>query len=209
LRALLPEPVERRVSRVYRRFYVDLDDLGRTLSRLGPFDSVLEVGCGDGAVTNVLAAAFPETRIMGIDVVANPGAAYAGDRSRVTMAQMTTAELADAHGAGFSLVVVCDVLHHVPVAERADFLRSCRTLIAPGGVFVVKEWEQRRNSPGALAYLSDRHVTGDRQVRFWTRDQLLAAVAQACPDLAIGLELRVPPWRNNLLVGFRAPSSDS
>jgi 2-polyprenyl-3-methyl-5-hydroxy-6-metoxy-1,4-benzoquinol methylase len=203
VRRLMGPQLERHVSAAYRGLYVDLDDLARTIGRLGPFASIAEVGCGEGAITTRLAAAFPDARIVGIDIVPNPGCNFDGDRERVTFESMEVASLSERDAHAFELVVVCDVLHHVPESERLEFVRACHRLVAPRGLMLVKEWEHRRNFFGALAFVSDRFVSGDRDVHFLKRDELVNTLTQACSE-PIVLELRVPPRRNNLLIGLRA-----
>lgn len=53
--------------------------------------------------------------------------------------------------------MLCDVLHHVPVAFRQEVLDAIRATLAPGGAFVLKEWERTdasfirsRDSAGAI-----------------------------------------------------------
>ena len=58
LRQLLG-PATDPVARWYRKWYVDLDDFGRTLSRFGPVERVVEVGCGDGHLTERIVAEMP------------------------------------------------------------------------------------------------------------------------------------------------------
>jgi 2-polyprenyl-6-hydroxyphenyl methylase/3-demethylubiquinone-9 3-methyltransferase len=77
-------------------------------------------------------------------------------------------------------------------------------LVAPGGLLAVKEWERRPNAFHALAYGSDRYVSGDRGVSFLDRDELVALLDTAAPGLARVCEARIPPRRNNLLVALRA-----
>ena len=55
-----------------------------------------------------------------------------------------------------------DVLHHVPWEDHGTFLSTCGVAPSSGGRFVLKDWERRPNAIHALAYASDRWVTGDR-----------------------------------------------
>ena len=202
VRRILPEHLERTVADAYRDAFVNLDDLARTIGSLGRFRRIIEVGCGEGALSSRLVRTT-EARILGIDIAPNPGRGYTGDRAQATFRSQRVEDLL-AEGATADLVVLSDVIHHVPVAERPAFLRSCRRLLAPGGLLVVKEWERRGNVFHALAYGSDRYVSGDRTVSFLTRDELLALLTEADDGLSVVCEARIPPRRNNLLVGLRA-----
>ena len=207
VRRLLPARAERAVADAYRDAFVDLDDLARTIGSLGRFVTAIEVGCGEGALSARLLATT-DARLLGIDIAPEPGRRCTGEPGRARFRRQRVEELV-AEGATADLVVLSDVVHHVPVAERPTFLRACRLLLAPGGLLVVKEWERRRNLFHALAYGSDRYVSGDRGVSFLTRDDLLALLHEAEPDLTVVCETRVPPRRNNLLVGLRDLAADT
>jgi 2-polyprenyl-6-hydroxyphenyl methylase/3-demethylubiquinone-9 3-methyltransferase len=105
--------------------------------------------------------------------------------------------------APFDLVVVCDVLHHVLPAQQTEFLQMSRRLAGPDGVFVVKEWERRRNLAHFLAWFSDSFITGDR-VRFQTLDELYDQVTRVFPGEQVRVEARIGPRPNNVLVSVRA-----
>lgn len=204
VRRVLPPRVERLVADAYRDVFVDLDELARTIGSLGAFGRAVEVGCGEGALASRLTRTT-DAQVLGIDIAPDPGRNYTGEPGRATFRQLRVEELV-ASGHTADLVVLSDVVHHVPAGERDAFLRSCRQLLAPGGLLVVKEWERRPNVAHALAYGSDRYVSGDRTVGFLTRDELVALLGRSCPDLASVCEARIPPRRNNLLLGLRAPA---
>lgn len=204
VRRVLPTRVERLVADAYRDVFVDLDELARTIGSLGVFSRAVEVGCGEGALASRLSRTT-DAQLLGIDIAADPGRNYTGAPGRASFRQTRVEELVGA-GHTADLVVLSDVVHHVPTDERVAFLRSCRALLTPGGLIVVKEWERRPGIAHALAYGSDRYVSGDRNVGFLTRAQLVALVHLAAPDLVAVCETRVPPRRNNLLLGLRAPA---
>src|SRR3990172_5932074 len=82
------------------------------------------------------------------------------------------------------VVILSDVLHHVPLAERPGLLIDLRDLLAGRAAkLVVKEVE-----PGSwrarLYYLADRFITGDRNVHFIRRDEVRKLVQGALPDAA-------------------------
>jgi 2-polyprenyl-6-hydroxyphenyl methylase/3-demethylubiquinone-9 3-methyltransferase len=190
------------VARFYRHWYIDLDDFGRTLSRLGPAARALEIGCGDGHLTEQLAARFPTADVVGIDVADEPGRLYKGRREGVTFRQTTAEELAAREAEAFDLVVLCDVLHHVPPPERPGLVRAAGRLTRRGGALVVKDWERGRDVGTLASYVSDRYITGDA-VRFFPPGGLEAVIREARPDDLIVGEGRVPPRWNNLYLVVR------
>ena len=174
VRRVLGPRLERAAADRYRRLFVDLDALAATIAGLGPFGSVIEVGCGEGALLSRLMDALdPHATAVGIDIAPNPGHGYSGRNANVVFRQAEVAEIV-AEGRRFDLVVVSDVLHHIPPADRIAFLKSCRDLLAPQGTIVVKEWVRRRNVAHLAAYTSDRYVSGDKGVQFYNQDELQA-----------------------------------
>jgi SAM-dependent methyltransferase len=194
-------PAEPFVARAYRGFFFDAAALVELLRRGGEPGRVLELGCGEGQVTELLARAFPRAEIVGVDVTPRVGRLYAGDRRRVTFARKPMAALAAERPAPFDLVLVCDVLHHVPPAERAALLRDAATVLAPGGRFAVKDWDAGRVHPvHALQYLSDRFLTQDR-VSYLTRAELEGLLEANVGPVVERATVR--PWRNNSVLVAR------
>jgi SAM-dependent methyltransferase len=183
---------------------VDLDALASMIGGLGTFTNVIEVGCGDGALLTRLMNMLPaEANAVGTDIAARPGQGYIGRNPHVEFRQATVADIV-AEGRQFDLVVVSDVLHHIPRVDRHEFLESCRKLVAPDGTFVVKEWVRRRNVAHLAAYVSDRYISGDRGVQFYTEGEFsMAVTGGAESDVSRTVPRCVPPRRNNVLVSVR------
>ena len=129
---------ERQISEQYRSIYVDVDAFVATVQSWAVSPKrILEVGCGEGAVTERLAAAYPDAKITAIDITPRVGR-DAGPRDKVTFLQSPVQEIAASEPRQFDLVVLSDVMHHVPDALRQDILNAIKGALAPGGVFVFK-----------------------------------------------------------------------
>ena len=178
VRRMLGPRLERVAADRYRRMFVDLDSLASTIAGLGSFGSVIEVGCGEGALlSRLMDKLAPDAYALGIDIAPNPGHGYTGHNQKVVFRQTAVADVV-ADGQRFDLVVVSDVLHHIPPTDRVGFLESCRDLLAPKGTIVVKEWVRRRNLAHLAAYGSDRYVSGDKGVQFYSEDELHAVFTE-------------------------------
>lgn len=185
---------------LYRGRFINLDDLAATLASLRPAKRIMEIGCGDGTLAQRLVAAFPDAEYVGIDVAPTPGRLFRGDRGRVSFHSMPSHEWLAAHPDDrFDLVVIVDVLHHVPQEYRVPLLRDAATLAGTGGLVAVKDWERGRGVPHLMAYTADRYVSGDRTVRFPSRAELQSLLAEGLPGWSVALEARIPPRRNNVL----------
>jgi len=190
-------------AELYRSVFIDLDSLATTLLSLSKPKRILEIGGGEGAVAPRLVGALPDAEYVGIDVMDNPGRLFRGDRNRAEFRSVYSHDLRAEGPALFDLVLVVDVLHHVPPAQRDALLRDAEALLAPGGTLIVKEWERRSDLAHLMAYTADRYVSGDKNVDFADRDQLLAVITGALPGLSVVCETRVPPKRNNVLFALR------
>mgnify|MGYP001616252778 CR=1 FL=1 len=193
---------ERSLVAAYRRFFVDLDVLADRLRSGVTASRILDMGCGEGLFTEKLARAYPEARITGIDITPRVGRLFVGDRNRVSFRQETAESLSRELPGGFDLIVVCDVLHHIPWSSRPGVLGFVRCLLSTGGLIVVKDWERRPNLVHLLGYLSDRWLTGDR-IRYARQEELRDVLAGAFGAGAIKEEFRLPPWRNNTVFFVR------
>jgi len=197
-------PLTDPVARIYRSYFVDLDDFAGRLASVEGVSNLLEIGCGDGHFCQALAAVFPDASILGIDIAADPGGLYRGRVEGVEFRQTTTEELAGERARRFDLVVLCDVLHHVPPEERVGLMEQARELVVPGGQLAVKDWVSTRNLATALAYLSDRFITGDRPRFFVSEAEFSDLVTD--DSLRIVDQGWVRPQRNNRYLVLRKTS---
>lgn len=196
-------PYEARVSEFYRSMYLDIESLIKQILQWQPSaKNILEVGCGEGAVTERLSAAYPDARITGIDVTPRVGRLYRGSSDRVRFIQRDVQEIAATEPRQYDLVVLCDVLHHVPVVFRKGLLDAVRATLKPGGAFVFKDWERNHTPIHWLCYASDRWLTGDRVV-YLTRDEMREILALSYGATALVADATIAPWRNNVATLIR------
>ncbi len=196
-------PLAGPVTNRYRDFFINLDDLAVTLASLAPgAQRVAEIGTGFGDLANALLERLPNAVFYGVDVAhPSPGSLYSRPNQAVFTNQ-TSSELLTEQGASFDLVLICDVIHHVPCDKRQALLQDAMDLTAPGGVLVVKEWARDRNLRHLAAYVSDYYISADKGVRFET-DQAMRRLVDPGQGWSLVCEARVPPARNNVLWGFR------
>jgi 2-polyprenyl-3-methyl-5-hydroxy-6-metoxy-1,4-benzoquinol methylase len=191
-------PYERRVSELYRAFYFDLDAfVGRTREWNPVAQRILEVGCGEGAVTERLRSAYPEAEITAIDISDRIGRLFTGPRDGIRFVRCSAQDIAAAEPGHYDLIVVCDVLHHVPTTERRVLLGAVGKALSPGGVLIIKEWERRSTPIHWLNHATERWITGDR-VSYMTRAELREFLARSFGPSALVAEARFEPWSNNI-----------
>lgn len=201
-------PLEPLAVDIYRKPFIDLESVARTLASVCTPSRIVEIGCGEGVLATELNRAWPDAELLGIDITPQPGRLYRGDPAAATFRSCAADDLAATDAAGFDLVLLCDVLHHVPPPMRAGIVAAARTLVADNGVLAIKDWEHRRDLATAAAYASDRFITGDR-IRYFAREELVGLVAPDASDHAeLILDAHIPPRRNNLLFIWRITRPD-
>ena len=194
---------EHRVAGVYRSLFVDLDAYGRQIGAMIPqANRILEVGCGEGAVTERLARHYPDADILAIDVSPNVGRLFQGCADNVMFMQQTVEAVAAKSPAAFDLVVLSDVIHHVPVDQRRELMFAVRRTVMPGGVLVFKDWERSPTPIHWLCHAGDRWLTGDR-VSYLRKAEAVAILAEAFGRDRVASVALVPPWRNNFILTAR------
>ena len=188
---------EHRISELYRSVFVDLDAYVDQIARWAPDPgSILEVGCGEGAVTERIARRYPTADILAIDITPRVGRLFRGPAERVTFAEITVQEIAAQRAGGFDMAIISDVIHHVPLDLRTEILDATRRAVAPGGVVVFKDWERTASPIHWMVHGTDRWITGDR-VQYLRKAQADAMMTRVFGARAVEAEARVRPWRNN------------
>lgn len=134
--------VDRFFTPLYQRSLTTewLPALDGTVDKLERGGRVLDVGCGLGTSTILMAQAYPRSTFHGIDLhdgsiaAARQAASKAGVADRVTFA---TASALDDLGAGWDLITFFDAFHHV--GEPVAAARRARESLADDGALMLVE----------------------------------------------------------------------
>ena len=176
VRRCLGPRLARRVGGYYRAIYVDLAKVAAALAPVIPRDAhMLDVGGGDGQPINHLLSLRPDLTITTLDPAPAVGQwvdpRYDGQVKRLPRSSL--ADFVTSAHAPVDVILIADVMHHIPTSARHKFLDSVRVLLerVPGMRIIVKDVE-----PGhwraLLGLWSDRYVTGDRNVSLISRDDV-------------------------------------
>jgi SAM-dependent methyltransferase len=187
IRRVLGARLGRRAGGWYRAIYVDLAKAAAALSTVIPSAAhVLDVGGGDGQPLNHLLALRPDLKITTIDPAPVVGE-WIEKRFEAQVTRLPGTSLAEYLSAGVKdpdVILISDVLHHIPASARAGFLDSVRILLerVPRLRILVKDVE-----PGSwrslLGLWSDRYITGDQGVSPISSENVARLLEQALGPL--------------------------
>jgi 2-polyprenyl-3-methyl-5-hydroxy-6-metoxy-1,4-benzoquinol methylase len=96
---------------------------------------LLDFGCGVGLLSGFLKKHLPRATVDGFDV------------SRESLSRVDPALLAQGRftpeigelASGYNLIVTANVMHHIPLAERAETMRTLSEFLAPEGQLAIFE----------------------------------------------------------------------
>ena len=107
------------------------------VDRLRSGIDVVDIGCGHGHAANLIADAFPASRIVGIDISEQGIAAAVAEATRLRLENVRF-EIRDAlelEPGSADLVTAFDVIHDLPRPQET--VRAIHAALRPGGVFLM------------------------------------------------------------------------
>ncbi len=188
---------ERPVSDLYRSVFINLEDLAANIRDWSQPKRILEIGCGEGALAELVVRDFPEAEYLGIDIISHLGRMYVGPQDKVEFRQVTAEYLANELPGKFDLILINDVMHHVPEALRLGLLAAAKDLLAPEGALIFKDWVRRPSPIHALCYVADVYVGGDKSVRYMPMDEQRNMLSEVFGNGSIIAEANIRPWNHN------------
>jgi len=116
------------------------------LARVRPGDRVLDVGCGTGYLTRILAAlAGADGQVTGVDPSARM-IEYARRRAPLNCTYVAgEAQSLDLPDESFDVVVSSLAVHHIPDEERPAAMREMFRVLRPGGRLLIAEYRPPAN----------------------------------------------------------------
>ena len=190
-------PLERPISKLYRGMFIDLNALVRQIKEWSIASNILEFGCGEGAVIEILDVEYSTARITGIDISPKVGRMFRGDRHRIVFKQQDIKEFAAENPAAFDLLIINDVMHHIPWDLHVEILQNAAKALKSGGHLVLKDWNRNYSPIYFLCYFMDRYITGDL-VRYKTTQEFRELLRSTFGTDCIKAEAAIRPWSNNI-----------
>jgi SAM-dependent methyltransferase len=98
---------------------------------------VLDIGCGHGHAVNLIADAFPSSRVTGVDI-SEQGIAAArseAEKLRLENARFRVQDALELEPSSADLITAFDVIHDLP--QPQETVRAIHAALRPGGVFLM------------------------------------------------------------------------
>ena len=156
-----------------------LEEIGQYLPTAG---AVLDIGCGFGLFSLYYAATAPGRLVRGLDVNARRIAMARRAAQRLGLDNVVY-EHGDARNfkgdTEVAAAYMLDIVHHVPPATVPPLLGQLRRALAPGGLLLVKDVDTRPAPKRWFTWTLDRLMAPRTPVRYWSADELTAALERA------------------------------
>lgn len=133
------------------RFWLaPLREVERLVPRQG---TVLDLGCGEGILTNYLAIASPDRTVIGVEL--NERRIPHADRG-IPNAKFVHANVLEQDMPPADAIVLSHMMHHLgSFDEQVVLLKRCLELLKPGGKLIVAEVDRQRTFKYLVGYLND------------------------------------------------------
>ena len=157
-----------------------------------PFDSLVDIGCGDGRLTGKLAERFEGQKVVGVDVATNALqlARCISGRPNVSFVECDITQRAP-EGAPFDCGTMVEVLEHIPLDQVEAFVSGVGRLIRPGGRLIVTVPSTNMNL---------KNIT--RHHQHFTQETLKAALAADFEPVGVrhvNRRGKVPRWMQKVV----------
>jgi ubiquinone/menaquinone biosynthesis C-methylase UbiE len=152
------------------------------LAKIASGHDVLDLGCGTGTLALLVKAAYPQARVVGLDIdprilaIARRKVERAAAAIEIEQGSATDPPFAPA---SFDRVLSTLMLHHLTTEQKRQAMRAVRRVLRPGGEFHVADWGRPHNLLMQAASLGFRLVDGGDTTAANLRGELPALIGEA------------------------------
>jgi 2-polyprenyl-3-methyl-5-hydroxy-6-metoxy-1,4-benzoquinol methylase len=129
------------ITRAYLKIKLKICPLLQ-LEELFPREGIIvDLGCGNGLLPNILNMGSPERHIIGLDL--DEKKIEVANKTKTTPAQITyqVGDVVDAEYPRGDVFTLVDVLYLIPYDKHETILQKCFQSLPPGGILIIKEMD--------------------------------------------------------------------
>lgn len=204
-------------TRLHVRARLATAPLAEIVAAVGAADHVVDIGCGHGLVSLALATGADRPSVLGVDL--DPDKIAIASRAAATNPGLDRLELSVVptgwRPPRTAAIVLADVLYLLDPAQQAVLVAACAAALAPSGIVVVKEVDDRPRWKAVFARAQE--MVAVRQITKRQGNALSAPPARLVRRWLADADLEVTvtrhdtwrPWPHYLAVGRkRGPTGD-
>lgn len=144
----------------YMRVKIGMEKRYKPFDELIPRDaSVVDIGCGYGPLSFMLALVSPKRRVLGIDYDEDKIAVANNGGLKRDNLQFVYANAVEYNYPKSDVFVLNDVIHYLPEQDQKTLLGKCFANINEGGKVIVREGDKQKDSRHKLTKLSEKFST--------------------------------------------------
>jgi len=99
------------------------------------FESILDIGCGDGRLIYELKKIFPEKKMVGVDL-SEQAISFAKAFNRLNKSEFYST-YSEINNVKFDLITLIEVLEHIPDKDIKTITETIKNRLAPGGKLII------------------------------------------------------------------------
>ncbi|MDO8619147.1 MAG: class I SAM-dependent methyltransferase [Candidatus Daviesbacteria bacterium] len=134
-----------------RKLTIPFNEIAKYVPNNG---KILDVGCGHGAFSRMMAQRCPQLSVLGIDPSDYKITIAKSKSLNITNLRYRTSYLKNIH-TKFDCIVIMDVLYLFPPNEKIKTLQLCYKLLNKNGVLILSEIDNRQNLMFRLLFLEE------------------------------------------------------
>ena len=127
---------------------------------------IVDLGCGHGVFTNLIAMKSPHRQVIGIDPLEDriEAARRVAKVNRIENVSFRKEWLGNFNLEGYQAITIIDVIYYLPFKDQKELLERCYRGLDQGGIFIIKDTSRKPTWKYGLFYLEEALKTRFKMV---------------------------------------------
>ncbi len=143
------------VSKMYTLLRLKLAPMIQMIKYVPEKGDILDLGCGNGIVANILSLGAPERKVYGVDLSVSRIEAASRISSGNPNLEFVAGDVNTVPFERFEIVTLIDLLHHMPYEEQAALLNKIYCKQNEGDLLIIKDLEKAPYWKYIFHYIQD------------------------------------------------------